>query len=66
MIRNQQLKLTKLFSQYCIAFKANASLFSNVSKYSGATKACKKFASPYTDKEKLDSITNQQTVKFII
>ena len=40
-----------------IMFKANASLYPNSSRYSGAIKVCEKFVSP--DKEKNFNITNR-------
>ena len=45
-IRNDSLKLAKVFSQQPTLFKANASFYSNTTQHYGAIKACKKFASP--------------------
>ena len=43
-INNQSLSLAKVFPQWFMPYKANASLHYNAFQYSGAIKACKKFA----------------------
>lgn len=57
------LELARVFLQYPFLSKANASLYSNDSQYSGAISACKNFAFP--EKKRRENLIISQTNRLL-